>query len=183
MAVGRREEQQPGMWVATTSLPLREFLTVIRQRLPLGVPEAVFARILAVVSTKGLLQGTTVAVDATTLEATRSMKSIVRRDTGASWQQYICRLATEEGVTAPTDADARRLDRRRKKKRVSNADWQAPSDPASRRGRARADRLAFSVVSADAVAAHARDDAAGNVAVFAARNPPFFNGLFECAPR
>jgi len=59
------------------------------------------------------------------------MKSIVRRDTGESWRQYIRRLATEEGVVAPTDEDARRLDRRRKK-RVSNEDWQSGSDPDSR---------------------------------------------------
>lgn len=133
-------------WRCSDSLALREFLglgvtkpvpehsslTVTRQRLPLAVHEAVFARILELAATKGLLRGKTVAVDATTLEANAAMKSIVRRDTGETWQQYIRRLATDEGVAAPTDEDARRLDRRRKKKRVSNADWQAPSDPASR---------------------------------------------------
>jgi hypothetical protein len=140
------DAQRAIAWRCSDSLALREFLglgmtkpvpehsslTVTRQRLPLAVHEAVFARILELASTKGLLRGTTVAVDATTLEANAAMKSIVRRDTGESWQQYIRRLATEEGVAAPTDEDARRLDRRRKKKRVANADWQAPSDPASR---------------------------------------------------
>src|SRR5882724_10725283 len=132
-------------WRCSDSLALREFLglgvtdrvpehsslTVTRQRLPLAVHEAVFARILALAATKGLLRGKTVAVDATTLEANAAMKSIVRRDTGESWRQYIRRLATEEGVVAPTDEDARRLDRRRKK-RVSNEDWQSGSDPDSR---------------------------------------------------
>lgn len=140
------DAQRAIAWRCSDSLALREFLglgmtkpvpehsslTVTRQRLPLAVHEAVFARILEVASTKGLLRGKTVAVDATTLEANAAMKSIVRRDTGESWQQYIRRLATDEGVPAPTDADARRRDRRRKKKRVANADWQAPSDPASR---------------------------------------------------
>jgi len=55
----------------------------------------------------------------------------VRRDTGETWRQYIRRLATEDGVAAQTDEDARRLDRRRKK-RVSDADWQSGSDPESR---------------------------------------------------
>jgi transposase len=133
-------------WRCSDSLALREFLglgvtkpvpehsslTVTRQRLPLAVHEAVFARILELAATKGLLRGKTVAVDATTLEANAAMKSIVRRDTGETWRQYIRRLAVEEGVAAPTDEDARRLDRRRKKKRVSNADWQSGSDPASR---------------------------------------------------
>jgi transposase len=133
-------------WRCSDSLALREFLglgmtkpvpehsslTVTRQRLPLVVHEAVFARILELAATKGLLRGKTVAVDATTLEANAAMKSIVRRATSETWRQYIRRLATEEGVANPTEEDARRLDRRRKKKRVSNADWQSPSDPASR---------------------------------------------------
>lgn len=55
----------------------------------------------------------------------------MRRDTGETWRQYIRRLATEDGVAAQTDEDARRLDRRRKK-RVSDADWQSGSDPESR---------------------------------------------------
>ncbi len=140
------DAQRAIAWRCSDSLALREFLglgltkpvpehsslTVTRQRLPLAVHEAVFARILELAATKGLLRGKTVAVDATTLEANAAMKSIVRRDTGETWRQYIRRLATEEGVANPTDEDARRLDRRRKKKRVSNADWQSGSDPASR---------------------------------------------------
>jgi len=132
-------------WRCSDSLALREFLglsvtdrvpdhsslTVTRQRLPLAVHEAVFARILELAATKGLLRGKTVAVDATTLEANAAMKSIVRRDTGKTWRQYIRQLAVDEGVAAPTDEDARRLDRRRKK-RVSNDDWQSRSDPESR---------------------------------------------------
>jgi transposase len=139
------DSQRGIAWRCSDSLALREFLgldvtervpehsslTVTRQRLPLAVHEAVFARILQLAATKGLLRGKTVAVDATTLEANAAMKSIVRRDTGASWAQYIRRLAVEEGVAAPTAADARRRDRRRKK-RVSNQEWQSPSDPASR---------------------------------------------------
>jgi transposase len=139
------DAQRAIAWRCSDSLALREFLglgvtkpvpdhsslTVTRQRLPLAVHEAVFARILELAATKGLLRGKTVAVDATTLEANAAMKSIVRRDTGETWRQYIRRLATEEGVAEPTDEDARRLDRRRKK-RVSNADWQSGSDPASR---------------------------------------------------
>ena len=140
------DAQRAIAWRCSDSLALREFLglgmtkpvpehsslTVTRQRLPLAVHEAVFARILELAATKGLRRGKTVAVDATTLEANAAMKSIVRRDTGETWRQYIRRLATEEGVAAPTDEDARRLDRRRKKKRVSNADWQSGSAPASR---------------------------------------------------
>lgn len=139
------DSQRGIAWRCSDSLALREFLglnvadrvpehsslTVTRQRLPLAVHEAVFARILQLAATKGLLRGKTVAVDATTLEANAAMKSIVRHDTGESWQQYIRRLAVDEGVVAPTEEYARRLDRRRKK-RVSNAAWQFSSDPESR---------------------------------------------------
>ena len=76
-------------------------------------------------------KGKTLAVDATTLEANAAMKSIVRRDSGEDWKQYVKRLAQQEGIENPSDEDVRRLDRRRKK-RVSNEDWESPSDPASR---------------------------------------------------
>jgi hypothetical protein len=60
------------------------------------------------------------------------MKSIVRRETEESWQAYIRRLAAEEeGIEDPGDDDARRFDRKRKKK-VSNREWKSKSDPDAR---------------------------------------------------
>ncbi len=88
--------------------------------------------VLKVLGQKGVLRGKTIVVDATTLEANAAMKSIVRRDTGESWREYIRRLAAEDGVGDPTDDEARRMDWRRPKKRVSNEDWASPSDPQSR---------------------------------------------------
>jgi len=140
------DSQRGIAWRCTDSLALREFLgaglgdrvpdhsslTVIRQRLPLELHEEVFVFVLRVLSEKGILRGKTIGVDATTLEANAAMKSIVRRDTGESWREYIRRLAAEEGVEDPTDDDARRMDRGRKKKRVSNEDWASPSDPEGR---------------------------------------------------
>jgi hypothetical protein len=70
-------------------------------------------------------------MDATFLEASAAMKSIVRRDTGENWGEYIKRLAEEEGVENPSDDDARRLDRKRKKS-VSNDEWVSKTDPESR---------------------------------------------------
>jgi transposase len=69
-----------------------------------------------------------VAIDATTLEANAAMRSIVRRDTGETYQEFLTRLATESGIKTPTRAALARLDRRRKK-RTSNTDWKNPSDP------------------------------------------------------
>jgi transposase len=55
------------------------------------------------------------------------MKSIVRRDTGESYDEYLKRLAEAEGVNAKDAAALRRMDRKRKKK-TSNEDWESPSD-------------------------------------------------------
>jgi transposase len=140
------DSQRGIAWRCTDSLALREFLgvglgdrvpdhsslSVIRQRLPLDLHEEVFVFVLKVLAQKGVLRGKTIGVDATTLEANAAMKSIVRRDTGESWREYIRRLAAEEGVEDPSDDDARRMDRGRPKKRVSNEDWASPSDPQSR---------------------------------------------------
>jgi hypothetical protein len=63
-----------------------------------------------------LLKGKTVAIDATTLEANAAMRSIVRRDTGEGYQEFLTRLAKESGIETPTREDRARLDRKRKKK-------------------------------------------------------------------
>src|SRR5271167_897695 len=64
------------------------------------------------------------------------MKSIVRRDTGEDWKQYVTRLMKEDGTIAadqePTDEEVRRYDKKRKNKRVSNEEWVSESDPESR---------------------------------------------------
>jgi transposase len=69
-----------------------------------------------------------VAIDATTLEANAAMRSIVRRNTGESYQEYLTRLAVASGIKTPTREALARLDRRRKK-RTSNTDWTNPADP------------------------------------------------------
>jgi len=134
-------------WRCGDSLSLREFLGVplteetpdhssltrVRDRLPLEVHTAVFQLVLKMAAEKGLLKGKTVAVDSTTLEANAAMKSIVRRDTGEDWNEYLRRLIKErEGVENPTDEDLRRFDRKRKDKRVSNEEWMSPTDGDSR---------------------------------------------------
>jgi hypothetical protein len=89
--------------------------------------------VLKLAAEKGLLKGKTVAVDSTTLEANAAMKSIVRRDTGEYWNDYLRRLLQEtEGVENPTDEDLRCFDQKRKDKRVSNEEWISPTDPDSR---------------------------------------------------
>lgn len=133
-------------WRCSDSLSLREFLglaadqpspdhsslTVIRQRLPLEVHEQVFVAVLAIARERKLLRGKTVAVDSTTLEANAAMKGIVHRHSGEDWKKYLKRLAEEAGLAHPTQADLRRFDRGRRRKRVSNQQWRSPTDPDSR---------------------------------------------------
>jgi hypothetical protein len=111
--------------------PDHSSLTVIKQRLPLVVHEQVFTFVLRVAQEKKLLRGKTVAVDATTLEANAAMRSIVRKDTGEDWNEYVKGLMAEEGIENPTDEEVRRFDKKRRKK-VSNKEWESPTDPDSR---------------------------------------------------
>lgn len=134
-------------WRCSDSLSLREFLglgttdsppdhsslTRVRDRLPLEVHQQVFLLVLQLAGLKTLLKGTTIGVDATTLEANAAMKSIVRKDTGEDWDDYLKRLIKEEeGNDDPTDDDLRRFDKKRTGKKVSNEQWESPSDPDSR---------------------------------------------------
>ena len=139
------DSQRGITWRCSDSLSLREFLllgpedrvpdhsslTVIRKRLPLEIYDEVFVFVLQMMREAGLVEGRTVAVDATPLEANAAMKSIVRRETGESWQAYVKGLAAEEGIEDPGNDDARRFDRKRKKK-VSNREWKSSSDSNAR---------------------------------------------------
>ena len=129
-------------WRAADSLAVRTFVgldldtaapdhsTISRTRrlIALETHRAVFTWVQERLGTAGLLKGRTVAIDATTLEANAAMRSIVRRDTGETYPEFLTRLATESGIKTPTRAALARLDRRRKK-RTSNTDWKNPSDP------------------------------------------------------
>jgi transposase len=137
-------------WRCNDSLSLRDFLgipltkdtpdhsslTRVRDRLPLEVHAAVFQFVLQEAEAKGLLKGKTIAVDATTLEANAAMKSIVRRDTGEDWNEYVKRLMQEAGEIEegdePTVEEIARFDRNRKDKKVSNQEWQSETDADSR---------------------------------------------------
>ena len=129
-------------WRAADSLAVRNFLglgldegapdhsTISRTRRLIDVEahRAVFTWVQERLVEAGLLTGKTIAIDATTLEANAAMRSIVRRDTGESYQQFLTRLAAASGIKTPTREALARLDRRRKK-RTSNAEWVNPSDP------------------------------------------------------
>ena len=91
----------------------------------------VFLWILGILADRSPLKGKTVGVDATTLEANAAMRSIVRRDNGASYEEFLTGLAQQSGIETPSREDLARVDRKRKKK-TSNAEWVSPSDPDAR---------------------------------------------------
>jgi len=129
-------------WRAADSLALRSFLgvglnemppdhsTISRTRRLIAVEthQAVFRWVLELLAEKGLLQGKTVGIDATTLEANAAMRSIVRRDTGEGYEEFLRRLAEESGIVTPTREQLAKLDRKRVNK-GSNEDWVNPHDP------------------------------------------------------
>ena len=116
----------------TEATPVHASMTMIRQRLPESVFDKVFVFVLSLLEQKRLLRGKAVAIDATTLEANAAMKSIVRKDTGEDWKEYLQGLAKAEGIEHPTEEDLRRLDRGRKDKKVSNQQWESRTDRDSR---------------------------------------------------
>jgi transposase len=132
-------------WRLKDSLSLRSFLgialdedtpdhsTISRTRRLIDVEthQEVFAWVLGLLADRGLLQGKRIGIDATTLEASAAMRSIVRRDTGESYEEFLIGLAKASGIETPTREDLARLDRKRKK-RTSNKEWKSPTDQDSR---------------------------------------------------
>lgn len=86
---------------------------------------------LGVLAKEQLISGKSIGVDATTLEANAALRSIVRRDSKESYQEFLTRLAQASGIETPTREDLAKLDRERPKK-GSNAEWEHPYDPEAR---------------------------------------------------
>ena len=117
----------------TESTPEHSSLTKIRRRLPLELYDQVFQFVLTLVAERKLLSAKRVGVDSTTLEANAAMKSIVRKETGEHWNEYVAGLMRAEGLVEPDETpsaeELRRFDKTRKGKKVSNDDWENPFDP------------------------------------------------------
>lgn len=139
------ESERGIAWRAADSLSVRAFLgleleetppdhsTISRTRRLIDVEthRAVFTWILERLSQAGLVNGKTVGIDATTLEANAALRSIVRRDTAESYEAFLVGLAKASGIETPTREDLARLDRKRPNK-GSNDDWTHPQDPDAR---------------------------------------------------
>jgi Transposase and inactivated derivatives len=132
-------------WRLKDSLSLRRFLgialdedtpdhsTISRTRRLIDVEthRQIFSWVLGLLADQGLLQGKRIGIDATTLEANAAMRSIVRRDTGESYEEFLTGLAKASGIETPTREDLARVDRKRKK-RTSNKEWKSTTDADAR---------------------------------------------------
>src|SRR5450432_456281 len=132
-------------WRVADSLSLRGFLgfglneetpdhsTISRTRRLywLETHKAIFKWVIGILTVEGLIQGQTISIDATTLEANAAMKSIVRRDNEQTYNDYLKGLAQAAGIENPTREELARMDRKRKKK-GSNDEWKSPADPDAR---------------------------------------------------
>jgi len=133
-------------WRCADSLSLREFLLLesrervpdhswlsrTRSRLPLEVHDEIFAWVLKRLAEQGLIKGERVGVDASTMEAHAALRAIVRREAGEGYREMLKRLAAESGIETPTADDLIRLDRKRPGKKLSNEDWESPTDSDAR---------------------------------------------------
>src|SRR6266545_1275477 len=132
-------------WRAGDSLSIRDFVKIpleegapdhttisrTRRLIDLETHRQVFAWVLELLSDRGLVKGKRIGIDATTLEANAALRSIVRRDNGESYEEFLKGLARQSGVETPTREDLARVDRKRKKK-GSNREWVNPHDPDAR---------------------------------------------------
>ena len=132
-------------WRIADSLALRGFLLIgldertpdhstisrTRRLIELDTHREVFSWVLELLAERGLLKGQRMGIDATTLEANAAMRSIVRRDTGETYEEFLRGLAKTSGIETPTREDLARLDRKRKK-RTSNKEWKSPADQDAR---------------------------------------------------
>ncbi len=130
-------------WRCADSLSLREFLRLeqrdrvpdhswlskTRGRLPHKVHAEVFGWVLARLDEHGLIQGERIGVDASTMAANAALRTIVRRDSGEGYREMLKRMAAESGIETPSAEDLVRIDRGRKGKKLSNADWVSKTDP------------------------------------------------------
>ena len=133
-------------WRCADSLSLREFLRLGERepgpdlswlsrtggRRPIEAHDAVFTWVLQRVAEHGLLKGERIGVDGSTMEANAALRTIVRREGGETYRDMLRRMAAESGIDTPTADDLIRLDRGRKGKKLSNAEWESPTDPDAR---------------------------------------------------
>jgi len=121
--------------------PTPDHSTISRTRrlIDLETHAEVFRFLLKVLANHGLVEGKTVGVDSTTLEANAAMRSIVRRDSGEGYQEFLTKLAKESGIetgqaspSRPTRDDLAKLATASARTRRATTTGRAPAIPTRR---------------------------------------------------
>jgi transposase len=132
VSAGHRQVEPPGSLGDRERVPDHSWLSRTRSRLPLEVHDKVFTWVLARLGEHGLIKGERIGLDGSTVEASAALRAIVRRDSGEGYRELLARMARESGIETPMADDLIRLDRNRKGKKLSSADWKSPTDPDAR---------------------------------------------------
>src|SRR5579862_1745660 len=118
-------------YALTEETPDHSTLSRTRRLYSVETHKAIFRWELKILVEEGMEEGKTVSIDATMLEANAALRSLVRRDNGQKYDDYLKDLAKAAGIENPTREQLARLDRKRKKK-GSNKDWKNPHDADAR---------------------------------------------------
>jgi transposase len=110
--------------------PDESTLRKTRQKMPVEVFDRVFAYVLDVCGSNGLLKGRAVGTDSTQIDANASMDSLKHKELSCTYEEYVLALRRQD-VPDATKGDAMSADKKREGK-ASNRDWESTTDPESR---------------------------------------------------
>lgn len=110
--------------------PDESTLRKTRQKMPIEVFDRVFAYVLDICQSSGLLKGRAIGVDSTQIDANASMDSLKHKELGCTYEEYVLALRRQDMPDA-TKGDAMSADKKREGK-ASNKDWESSTDPESR---------------------------------------------------
>jgi len=110
--------------------PDESTLRKTRQRMPVDVFDRVFAYVLDICQSNGLLKGRAIGTDGSSVDANASMDSLVHKELGCSYEDYMLAMKRQDAPEA-TKVEAMQSDRNREGK-ASNRDWESKTDPQAR---------------------------------------------------
>ena len=110
--------------------PDESTLRKTRQRLPEETFRLVFMRVLAQCAQRGLVSGRALGMDSTTVDANASMDSLVHKELGCTYEEFMMALKRQDAPAATKD-EAKVADKSRAGK-ASNAEWVSPTDTEAR---------------------------------------------------
>jgi transposase len=110
--------------------PDESTLRKTRQRMPEEVFRLVFMHVLAQCAEHGLVRGRALGMDSTTVDANASLDSLVHKELGCTYEEFMVALKRQDAPDATRD-EAKTADKSRRGK-ASNVDWSSPTDPDAR---------------------------------------------------